>query len=387
MEQISTKFESLVQATVKFGSILSPLSLAVGFGAINTVLHVLHVPRIGLGRAWTVGLRSIWNSLWLPKTSQRTALVSKVRDDIRHIEAEQYIVVTGPKGVGKSLLVETAVRWRPGVVTVRVPAGAAEREITNEAFAKFANLPISPSSAFSESSAIRVLKVHKLLFGKATLVLQVAERDMNKQYAEVTAAARILATLPLRVVIDASHNSLPSSAAETKREILVEVFPMERQQIEAMDELQELLAVLRAADLQDLVWEVLGGSPADYLQLKTAWGSARKTNIEDVVALFVESRLDSAIDRRNSCELSVGGNYASLLQRFQQEDAVPKSAFTQLPSPDKVLRAVRGKVGSSRLLVPVDATMKLVLRYDLRVIPSLSELKQLLKTTPQRGST
>ena len=293
---------------------------------------------------------------------------------------------------GKSLLVDTALRGRFGVMTVRVPAAASEVEITREVFAAITQIRTA-IFVDPQSSALRVLKLHAFFFRTpATVVLQVAERAPGKEYADVAAAARNLATLPLRVVLDASDNSLPPDATQTNREQVLLVPTMTREEIEAMEELQELLEALNKAELQDVVWHVVGGSPAKYLQLRTEWKAPRASDVEAAVARFVEKQLLSALITRSRAVKQAGPAYAELLQRFQKEDAVPEHDLQQInsPSPDKVLRLTKAKSGTSvRFLpsfVPADAAMGLVLRYNLQDTPSLSELKDLLKAVKQAAS-
>jgi hypothetical protein len=46
------------------------------------------------------------------------------------------------------------------------------------------------------------------------------------------------------------------------------VEPLSRDQIESIPEFRSLIAALRAHKLDSLVWNVLGGSPIDYVKLK-----------------------------------------------------------------------------------------------------------------------
>ena len=159
-----------------------------------------------------------------------------------------------------------------------------------------------------------------------------------------------------------------------------------------MEELQELLEALNKAGLQDVVWHVVGGSPAKYLQLLSEWENEGASDVEAAVAQFVKRQLLSALSTRNRAVKQAGLAYEELLLRFQKEDAVPLRDLEEInsPSPDKVLRLAEAKSGTSgRFLpsfVPADAAMGLVLRYNLQGAPSLSKLKTLAQAVKQAAS-
>jgi hypothetical protein len=70
--------------------------------------------------------------------------------------------------------------------------------------------------------------------------------------------------------VDGSPNSLPPTLLATKRETVIAVEPMSREQIESIPEFKGLIALLKSHNLDEPVWKVLGGSPADYLKLEEA---------------------------------------------------------------------------------------------------------------------
>ena len=136
----------------------------------------------------------------------------------------------------------------------------------------------------------------------ATVVLNAAERKPTQAFADLDSAARALADgYGLRVVIDASDNSLPEFAKPMKREDVIEVGPMSRDVLESVPDLAELLSALQTADLADVVWAYVGGVPAKYLQLVNAWKTAGElgANLEAVVERFVRGVLDTAMRNRH----------------------------------------------------------------------------------------
>jgi hypothetical protein len=103
------------------------------------------------------------------------------------------------------------------------------------------------------------------------VVIRVPERLSGQNYADVPAAVRDLADLyGLRVVVDGSPNSLPPELLATKRETVIAVEPMSKEQIESIPEFKDLIDFLKSHNLDEPVWKVLGGSPDDYLKLEEA---------------------------------------------------------------------------------------------------------------------
>jgi hypothetical protein len=121
-------------------------------------------------------------------------------------------------------------------------------------------------------SARRILFFYSLLFKHSPIVvIGVPEREIGEQYPQVTSAVRALADdFGLRVIVDGSTNSIPPALLTTKRETVIAVEPMSKEQIESIPEFSSLIDFLKSRNLDDPVWMVLGGSPADYLKLKEA---------------------------------------------------------------------------------------------------------------------
>jgi hypothetical protein len=93
---------------------------------------------------------------------------------------------------GKTTLVQTAVAKHPGIVSVKVSAGASDKEIVADTLTT-----ITRSSTFTfgnvGSSALRVITWHNRIFGvPPTVVLRVRERRVGQEPASVGAAVRTL---------------------------------------------------------------------------------------------------------------------------------------------------------------------------------------------------
>jgi hypothetical protein len=235
-----------------------PAALGAAFG---------YLPRLGPGRALGLALHSRLLVRAEP-ASRRAADVLALRRMLASARSDQYVVVAGPKGVGKTVVTATATAATFGVVHVDVPPGTPGKEILADAFGALTRC----SLRFVDlgSSARRVLWWHALLFRTpATVVLHAGERKPAQAFADVDNAARVLAhSYGVRVVIDASDNSLPAAARATLREKVLDVGPMPREMLEALPELAPLLAALRAARASDAVWAVVGGTPAAYRKLE-----------------------------------------------------------------------------------------------------------------------
>ena len=312
-----------------------------------------------------------------------------MRSFLASAHKDHYIIVAGPKGVGKTCVVDTATEAMFGVVSVEVAPGKHYDAILANVFTA-----ITRSNLDLSASTKRVLRWHRLIFRKpAIVVLRASERDPPLAFAAMHSAARALTQdFGLRVVIDASDNSLPENAKKTKREETIEVGPMSRSVLESVPDLAELLSALKAADLADVVWECVGGVPADYIQLVGKWEKAGRglgSNLEAVVEPFLMKLLDQAISERDVNVVANPG-LKEFYARFCDEREIPFSDLQDKklvrPSPDKVLRLKRTPISA---LVPADAATAVVLRLALRKAPKLQELKEKLlhNTPPPKSST
>jgi hypothetical protein len=277
--------------------------------------------------------------------------------------------------------VDTAVTNGWGVVRVTVGAGKSLDEILAATWRAVTRSHVSASYDHTPS-AQRVLFFHKLFFREpVTVVLQAAERRSGQDYADISAACRCIASAgSVRVVVDAPHNSLDESARRTMRERVVQVEPMPRELLERLSGMEALHAVLAAAGLADVAWAVLGGYPAAFEGLHTAWKeSGYSEEVAPIVEAFVQAQLLAAISQRDE-HLAADERLQPLYERFTTVDAVPAGELVAMklvrPSPDKVLR-VLVRAGKS-CLFPATPAMALVLRHNLLEAPSLDAIKALV---------
>ena len=352
-----------------WAAIATPTAIAIGM-----------VPRLGPMRAIVLGLSTRFRRA--QGVSQRPE-VRTLRTMLSTVHRDQYVVVSGPKGVGVTCMVDTALQCTAGVVNVRVPAGAGEDEILADAFKAItrSNFSFLDHSA----SARRVLWWHHFFFRQpATVVLRASERKPTQQYADLGSSARALTQdYGARVLIDAPNNSLPDAA--TKRERVLELEPMPREVLEQLPELQLLHEALKSASLADVVWMCVGGNPADYRSLATKW-TRKPSDLEQVVALFVQDLIGKAMSAA-SVSVAADSRKRGLYLLFRESGEVPECALEEMnlarSTPDKVLRAVSRRTsassrgGGQRILIPADAATALVLRTGVTDTPSISELRAL----------
>lgn len=365
-------------------ALASALSMAASLAALAAppaALALGIVPRLGPGRATALALASRFSRA--ATTSQRTGDVQHLHSMLACLRRDQYIVVAGPKGVGKTCIVETATLGRFGVVTVGVAPGTSHSAILSDVFTALTRYYLR--SLDQSGSARRVLWWHRLLFrSPATVVLQAAERKPSQPFADLDSAARALShDFGLCVIIDASDNSLPGAARATLREVLLDVEPMPRAVLEALPELAPLLAALREAELADLVWSVVGGVPDNYLKLWGSWERSGRGDAAPVVATFVADVLGRAVSNVEDAA-AADARLQAVFDIFRRSTYVHYSVLRERgitrPSPDKVLRVAPSPSGAPlRALVPADAATALVLRLGLTDAPSLQGLAGMLR--------
>jgi len=333
------------------------------------------VARVGPGRALALAVRS-----WVrraKKISLRDEDTQKLRRMLRTLGEDRYIVVTGQKGVGKSVVVDTATQRTCGVISVPVAPGTSQKIIISDVLSQVANSRVSFIDPLP--SVNRVLWWYGLFFPRPIVVLRAGERREGQDYADISGAARELARCGLRVLIDGSTNSLPSELLTTKRQTVLELEPMPRKTLRSIPEYEGLFHVLDEEGLEDVAWNVLNGVPADYDELRDLMAINEPAAYRRVLVDYILDEVGKAMKSRDTM-LAAHPAMQSILDHFKTQNEVPMSLLTKMsiinPSPNKVLRIVlRGHVA---MLVPADAAMSLVLRLCLSTTPSIEELQKLL---------
>ena len=92
--------------------------LGVGASGLALVSVAGVIPRVGLGRALSLGLKSYFKTTY--PLSVRKSEIKQLNDSILLLKKGSYITVTGGKGNGKTCLINTTLNHHLGVVKISV---------------------------------------------------------------------------------------------------------------------------------------------------------------------------------------------------------------------------------------------------------------------------
>jgi energy-coupling factor transporter ATP-binding protein EcfA2 len=274
---------------------------------------------------------------------------------------QAYIEVTGPKGVGKSTLVDNVLPHKAGVVVVQVAHGATMTALVDAAHRAIGGHRLIGSS---DGDAKRVLFFFKLFGARPTVLFRVRERPLGKQFAEITPATRTLADEGFRILLDASNNSVDPDAKATGRELRLEMNPMSFDVVMRDPIFKAAFDRLKGVGLIQMVWQTLGGVATDLDSIASDLRFADDDSIKMAVASLVQHKLETAIESIRRCSLDVK---TKLLPLFGTNDFVSMHILEKLSitltaletGPDKVLRSVK----SRDCLVPASPSMAFVLKH------------------------
>lgn len=266
-------------------------------GVIATTLaccyyYSSNTPRLGPIRALSLMRKS------------KAAIESVRNDEVQWIKKmlsanptdHNFAVIRGPKGIGKSVAVKSAINDMRGVIVIqRVSPGTSQDEILNRVCVKITGIEGSLSK--HEESMKRVVSFYKLYTGRVPIVIiPAAERDRNKDPAELTAAARSLVEeYGLIVLIDCSENALPELLSG--REIILNIEPMSDTMMRKLPGFDEVFSCLREQGNEDVVMRLCTGRPIVLEQLKNLLKPCEtQEQKRDVVEQFVINTLKKAKD-------------------------------------------------------------------------------------------
>jgi hypothetical protein len=323
------------------------------------------LPKAGPGRALSFALRS--RLFFKPETmSVRDEDAAKLRQLLIEVDKENqaYIEVVGPKGIGKSVLIDTVLAHKAGLVEVEVHPGMIADTLIDKVHRAVGGFRVFGSS---DGDAKRVLFFFKLFGGvRPTVLFRVRERSAGNTFAQITAATRTLVGQGYRIVIDASPNSVEPEAMATRRQLLLEMDEMSREVVMRAPEFKAMFERLAKVGLDELVWQTLGGVASSMVRLATKMSDAKDESIKRIVETTVRHELEKSVDLVRKCSADVE---AKLLPLFIDNEYVSKSVVKELgivlaapeTGPDKVLRNVTSKDA----FVPASPEMGFVLRHRL----------------------
>jgi hypothetical protein len=158
---------------------------------------------------------------------------------------------------------------------------------------------------------------------------------------------------------------------------------MTKEVVWQIGQLQDLFKYAKEAGLEDSMFAVLGGIPADYEEI---WRNSKfdlqaGRDAREVIGTHLCASISAAIGLVNESCGNDDTATAKLMKLFQETSIFTKSTLVtnklQRPAPDKVFREV--KKGRISVLIPASNAIGIVIRYNLTEEPTLDELEKLLK--------
>jgi hypothetical protein len=360
-------------------------TISVGLGGL--AMATGRVPRAGPGRAFVIAVSSFlrparrpfsWNTESLARLNNHLA----VRD-----WGSEYIVVIGPKGVGKTCLINTALNNRAGIIRVEASSGQTVPEIRENVMRAVTNLSNRIQNA--EPSFRRVVWWYPFFAcgNRPVVVLNLAERSHAEEYAHVTGAVRVLAEeFKLRVIVDASPNAIEAALLKTNRCIEVNVDPMPETVIQSVPEFTEVQRWLQEANLLETVMELFNGYPVYWNKLVNAgnvggWAALdpdrRKQELESTIFTMYKKEV-SELERFAHDDkdlLSVADLF------FKNNNKLPFVGLgthgLRRPRPDKTFRLVEDESTGGLLLEPANPMLYYILKYGRGKYLTMENLKHL----------
>ena len=325
--------------------------------------------RVGPGRASVLAFKSYFQRSINP-SSVRPSVVARIRKKISQVGPDEFVVVHGPEGVGKTVAVATAVRGQMGVIHVNIYGGDSSDEIVQKALRSVAN--VSGTFPSVDYDCPRIIFWYQLMFRHYPLIIL----NLRQRSPKIEEAARILSyTYKLRVLVDSSDNALPDELfLWTQRARFVDVNEMDQATVEGIPEFTVLITSLREADLADVVYHIIGGVPYDYEWLRRTTAGLSGEKLGEAVNLFLRRLQFMAINLKLAT-LRSHPDMLKLYDPLKTMQAVSDIDYqVTRPSPDKTLR--KGRYRS--MLVPATQAMAYILRNNCEA-HSVAQIREVMK--------
>lgn len=341
--------------------------LFVGSGSTYYIIkNYGHKSRIG--RAFYLAIRSKFQSPEIK--SVRKEDIKNIEKNIFDMKRGTYLVIKGPKGVGKTLMLSTCLQKRIGVIYSKpIFPGTPGDEIIKNAHNEITGN--NNSTINSMVSANKVIKWYTFLFRSSPIyVINLNERESGKPFAEINAAARNLSDQGLKVIIDCSDNAIIS---EIKRQIIYEVNPMSDEIIKSIPEFSSLFKFAEKYELIDCILLFCNGNPFDMNEMLQIYNSNIDIS-EEKVKTEIEKSIKSIVYSARTKYIETIKKYPDLgkrLDEIKNKDNIEldKNEFINLfeviPDFKNVLREF--KKNGETLLIPATPTMAFVLKEDMHI--------------------
>ena len=231
------------------------------------------------------------------------------------------------------------------------------------------------------------------------VVIQVRERATGESYAKLAPVTRNLADAGIRVIIDASNNSLDSSII-TGRQQVFDIDLLSRDQLTEITKFTPLCKSLQDHQLFDTVFEILGGSPLYFSNLLAYINKCNvsltegtsTTEMRTVVYEFVKDYLAHGPAQIITKTLNRNRQVQQLFDKFAApinttkflSDNEIESAGVSDDILDKVFRLVLSPDISQegqQVYVPSSPAIAYLLRNKLNKAPPIDEMFPLVVAT------
>eukprot|EP00669_Euglena_mutabilis_P006251 TRINITY_DN1934_c0_g1_i3.p1 TRINITY_DN1934_c0_g1~~TRINITY_DN1934_c0_g1_i3.p1 ORF type:complete len:285 (+),score=14.81 TRINITY_DN1934_c0_g1_i3:26-856(+) len=199
-----------------------------------------------------------------PKRMHSSARVSEVEElafALRALEytEERFIIMYGPKGVGKSTALASALQNRRGVIRLSVSQNLKASELVNAIQVRL--WPYKTVSKDVSVAAQTVIDTYRRLCGPPVVILDLANDLRTFDPADAVGAARVLSRSGMLVVIDISEGTLQVETATFSRARRVYVDYMPWDELLKFPQLQHLFKTLEQFHLTTITKEIVGGCP------------------------------------------------------------------------------------------------------------------------------
>jgi hypothetical protein len=328
------------------------LGFALSLGALAAVAAM------GPGRALTLAARSMLAKSHHGKTD-RTKMLSKLKYNLAIARRDEYFILHGPSGVGKTTLIDSLVHKRPGVMRILVNPADKASVIMDNALRAITNL------ALPTSHANVVLWWYSLIpfVPKPLMIIQSCERNNGDPFAPLTGVVRELTEdYGIQVLVEGTENALQPELFRTYREHPISVEPFLVEELAQLQEFKPFFKQLEVSGDRDLcavVRVLAGGYPTTYTEMIEETSAGKQEDFASIVKNFLLRMLDAErVTLMSMCALCEA--VRPLYEQFSQVDRVRYSVQAR-PSPDRVLRVVR--IDHDYHLVPSTPAMAFYLRH------------------------